>query len=318
MAITEVPQPCRDFEEQLKEEYGNDFFTNRENFPITSEGLSTLVGYENGDCKSYFGYDNLVSEFCGDITNFEKSVGGGKTCKDFDTDGSKAKQFCLGKENASDDEPRMRERPDLCNSTYLKGKYPETAVEFCKQYPKNSWCKCYNISNKVCDVSSWNMQNAAGCKEVIENLDTNKLFFKDGYDILRENAKCRPRVCDDSSRTYIPEGTLDSCESSYNMCGKDLNIRSMSNSEIVLACNRGMTPSELPKWWDKIDEWAAEDDREPPFDTFPLNKLPITRFPKRFRWKDKNVRYLTYAGGASVASCCLCLLLMFSVLTRRR
>ena len=101
------------------------------------------------------------------------------------------------------------------------------------------------------------MQNAAGCKEVIENLDTNKLFFKDGYDILRENAKCRPRVCDDSSRVYIPEGTLNSCESSYNMCGKDLNIRSMSNSEIVLACNRGMTPSELPKWWDKIDEWAA-------------------------------------------------------------
>ena len=108
MGLTEVPQPCREFEKQLKEEYGDDFLTNREKFPITSEGLSMLVGYENGNCKEYFGYDDLVSEFCGDVTNFEKSVGGSKTCKDFDPDGSKAKEYCLGKEHASDDEPRMK------------------------------------------------------------------------------------------------------------------------------------------------------------------------------------------------------------------
>jgi hypothetical protein len=40
MGLTEVPQPCRDFRDQMKEEYGDDFFTNREKFPITSEGLS--------------------------------------------------------------------------------------------------------------------------------------------------------------------------------------------------------------------------------------------------------------------------------------
>lgn len=318
MGLTEAPTPCRDFDDQMKTEYGNDYRTNRTAFPITSTTLSTLVGIANGGCKTYFGYSDLVTEFCGDSANFESSVGEGKTCKDFDTDGSKAKAYCLDKEKATDAEPRMRQRTDLCNGTYLKGKYVETAEEFCRTYPKNSWCKCYNISNKVCDVSSWNMQNAAGCKEVIENLDNNKVYFKDGYDILRENAKCRPRVCDDSSRVYIPDGTVDSCQPSYNMCEKDLNIRSMSNSDIVLACNRGMTPSQLPSWWEQIDEWADQDDREPPFDQYPLNKLPITRFPKRFRWRDKNVRYLTYAGGASVVSCCMCLIIVFSVLTRRR
>jgi hypothetical protein len=318
MGVTKLPQPCKDFDEELKKTHGNDYRTNRKKFPITSETLTALTGVENGACKAYFGYSNLVKEFCNDVSNFESSVGGGKTCKDFDADGSQAKKFCLGKKNPTDSEPRMRKRTELCNGTYLKGKYVETSEEFCKKYPKNSWCKCYNVSNKVCDKSSWNMENAFGCKEVIENLDKNKDFFKDGYDILRENAKCRPRVCDDSSRVYIPEGSLNSCKASYNMCGKDLNIRSMSNSDIVLACNAGMSPSELPDWWENIDKWAAEDDREPPFDKYPWNKLPITRFPKRFRWRDKNVRYLTYASGASVVSCCLCLMLIFSVLTRRR
>ena len=91
----------------------------------------------------------------------------------------------------------------------------------------------------------------------------------------------------------------------------------MSNSDIVLACNAGMSPSELPDWWE--DEILDEDEeREPPFDKYPLNKLPITRFPKRFRWRDKNVRYLTYTGSISSVSCCVCLMLIFSVLTRRR
>lgn len=317
MAITAVPTPCRDLDNQMKEEYGDDYRTNREKFPLNSVTLSALAA--NTDCKDYFGYDTLVTEFCGDVENIESSVGDGKTCKDFDTDGSKAKQFCLAKENSTDDEPRMRVRTDFCNSTNLKGKYKETAEKFCQDYPKNPWCKCYNITNNVCDVSSWNMQNAAGCKDFIENLDNNQKYFKDGYDILRENAKCRPRVCDDSSRTYVPQGALDSCQPSYRICDKDLNIRALSNSDIVLKCNRGMSPAEVPKWFDSAVERARNSDgREPPFDQYPWNKLPITRWPNRFRWRDKNVRYLTYASTASVSMCCFCMMLVFSALSRRR
>lgn len=317
MVLTEAPQPCRDLDNQMRQEYGDDYRTNREAFPLSSATLSALSAVT--DCKAYFGYESLVSEFCSDAANIESPVGSGKTCKDYDTDGSGAKTFCLSKANATDGEPRMRVRTDFCNPTYLKGKYNETAEEFCRDYPKNQWCKCYNITNKLCDVTSWNMQNAAGCKDFIENLDNNKEFFKDGYDILRENAKCRPRVCDDSTQAYIPPSALDSCESSYRMCEKDLNIRSMSNSDIVLACNRGMSPTQLPRWWDStIQRYANSDDREPPFDTFPLNKLPITRWPKKFRWRDKNVRYVTYATTVSVSMCCLCVILILSALSRRR
>lgn len=308
---------CEDLDNQLKQQYGDDYRTNREAFPLSTTTLSALSAIT--DCKEYFGYESLVSEFCGDATNIENAVGNGKTCKDYDTNGSKAKTFCLSKQNATDDEPRMRVRTDFCNSTNLKDNYNETAVQFCRDYPKNPWCKCYNITNKVCDTSTWNMQNAAGCRDFVENLDTNKAYFKDGYSILRENAQCRPRVCDDSSRVYIPQGALDSCQSSYHMCDKDLNIRALSNSDIVLECNRGMTPSQLPSWWDSTIENARNNEgRRPPFDTYPWNKLPITRWPTRFRWKDKNVRYLTYASTVSISMCSLCMMLIASLLFSKR
>ena len=314
MGLTEVPQPCRDLREQLKEEYGDDFFTNREKFPLTSDTIVALSAIT--DCKDYFKYDDLVTEFCGDIANFEKSVGEGKTCKDFDTDGSKTKQFCLSKENSTDVQPRMRVRTDICNSTYLKGKYPETAVQFCRENPQNYWCGCYNVKNGVCDASSENMTNAAGCMFALGNLDENKDVFKDGYQILRDNAVCRPEVCDNSETMYIPPDTLQGCETSYRICGKDIDIRSSSNSDVVLACHRGTEPLVMPDW--VLSAANRGEQRKPPFDKYPWNKLPITRWPTRFRWKDKNVRYLTYASTASVSMCCLCVMLILSALTRRR
>ncbi len=306
-------QQCIDMDNQLKSKYGNDYRTNRTTFPLTSASLVALSSV--AECKSYFGYDGLVNEFCSDIKNFESSVGGNKSCKDFDTDGSKAKEYCLSKVNDTDPEPRMRNRSDLCSYTYLKGKYVETAEGFCRQYPKNSWCKCYNIVNKVCDVSTWNMENAAGCKDLIGNLDINKKYFKDGYNTLRTNAKCRPRTCDDSSRTYIPTGTLTSCQPTYHFCDNDIDIRALSNSDIVIKCNRGMKESELPDWFqDTIDKYEG-DVRAPPFDTFPLSMLPITEWPSRFTWYDRNVRYLTYSGtsSASLISCCCCIMLLMLI-----
>jgi hypothetical protein len=52
--------------------------------------------------------------------------------------------------------------------------------------------------------------------------------------------------------------------------------------------------------------------RQPPFDKFPLNKLPITRFPEEFDWEDNNVQYLTYGGVGSISLCC-CLIMMFAM-----
>jgi len=60
--------------------------------------------------------------------------------------------------------------------------------------------------------------------------------------------------------------------------------------------------------------------RQPPFDKWPLNLLPITRYPAKFDWEDKNVQYLTYGGVGSVSLCSLCMfiiMLVFSGSKRR-
>lgn len=57
--------------------------------------------------------------------------------------------------------------------------------------------------------------------------------------------------------------------------------------------------------------------RYPPFDKPPLNILPITKFPDKFVWKDKNVKYLTFFSvGSSCSLYCCCFMLMLMLLKR--
>ena len=57
--------------------------------------------------------------------------------------------------------------------------------------------------------------------------------------------------------------------------------------------------------------------RYPPFDKPPLNILPITKFPDKFVWKDKNVKYLTFFSvGSSCSLYCCCFMLLLMLLKR--
>lgn len=291
---------CDVMENQLKSEYGNDFRTNREQFPLTSQTLTYLA---STPCEAHFDYSSLVSEYCGDVNHFPDPIGNGQTCADR-VDRSVRSQWCLQEADRLKNDAK-------CSSSQLDNLYHSTAASYCQTSAgqKDKWCACYNLKNKVCTTNA----QAAGC-EYHKQLDDNKTYFKDGYDILKDKAHCRPRSCDSG---YIPENVKSDCEPSYRMCEKDINIQSSTNNNIIVECN-GPGQLVLPDWWDEeFDESFFDDDREPPFDTFPLNKLPITRFPKKFDWKNKNVRYLTYTGVSSVSSCCLCLLLIMLSLKRR-
>jgi len=296
---------CEDLENTIKAQYGDNYV---EQAKASSESMSTLLTtIASNRCQTHFNYDTLVSDFCAKPENVFSSIGGGRTCKEFDTDGSKVGTWCL-----VDD--RMRSRTDACNKTNLKSSYGSTAKSFCRQNPQESWCSCYNISNNIC-VSN---MDAAGCKEIIGNLDSAKEFLKDGYDILKANAHCRPRVCNRPDRVFVPKGTLDDCKDSYRFCDKDIDIRTNTNSDIVLKCNKGMKASELPDWWDEggdDDSWLTGD-RSPPFDKFPLDQLPITEIPDEFDWEDDNVRYLTYGGAGSCVLCCCCIVVIMIVMSR--
>jgi hypothetical protein len=159
--------------------------------------------------------------------------------------------------------------------------------------------------------------DAAGCKDAVGNIENSKVFFKDGYQILKDNAHCRPRVCNRPAMTYVPDGAMSDCKSSYFFCGKEIDIRTSSNSDIVTACNTGMSPSELPSWWgkeDDDDQWWLDDGRRFPFTVFPFNQLPIKAFPKKFDWEDDDVQYLTYASVATCSICCCCILMLIMVM----
>jgi len=85
---------------------------------------------------------------------------------------------------------------------------------------------------------------------------------------------------------------------------------------MVVLCNAGLGELKLPDWWEEErNDNFWEDAREPPFDKFPLNKLPITRFPKKFKWKDMNVRYLTYGTISSI--CCILIIIIMSSLKKK-
>lgn len=301
---------CEGIEQQAISDYGNDYLTQLKSNPEYMTAALTQIVSNN--CKNHFNYDKIVKDFCSDEANLTVGIGEGtRTCQSLDTSGALSASWCMKKEEQSDRTVRMSTRKDVCNKAGLKNKYDETVGRYCQKFPKDDWCKCYNITTNACRRN----MDAAGCN-VMKNVEDNKAFFKDGYEILRNNLHCRPRVCNRPDHTYVPPGAMDNCKQSYNFCGKDIDIQTSSNSEIVLDCNAGMEETELPDWWDEEgdDDWWLDEGRQPPFDKFPLNKLPITEFPEEFDWEDDNVRYLTYGtvGSVCLSSCCMVLLMMMS------
>jgi hypothetical protein len=359
--VVEVNQ-CEEMDNMLKEEYGDDFATNREKFPLTSQTLGTLA---STPCEDYFGYEDLVTEYCADVEHFTDQIGNGQTCVD-KTDTSMRSRWCLLDDEGQEPGTRLKTN-GKCSKNELKNMYHPTAVSYCQSNPGDDWCICYNIKNKVCDTNS----SAAGCK-YYEALEANRKYFgkepeiedpenpgkmiecnsakhgpcpySDGYKILKEYGHCRPRVCD---RGYTPEGATSDCQPSYRICEKDLNINSMSDTNIIVDCNGELPPFVEPDWWGEestiydrcqvdLVEWFGKitgtkskkqkfGTRKPgfiiDFNKSPLNKTPMTCLPTKFNWRSRNVRYLTYATGTSSCSscslCCLCLLLIMSSLKRR-
>jgi len=328
---TEDIEQCEEMDKKLKEEYGDDYRTNREKFPLTSMSLQQI---KSTGCETYYGYDALAKEFCASLDNYTTQIGGGHTCGSYaDPDNTMRSKWCLNYEGNGDQATNRMRGDSRCSEENLGDKYHMTASKYCKTHPEENWCTCYNMKNKVCDTNP----DAAGCA-YYKILDQNQNAFgprverevpseQEGepptieydppvaYKILREMGHCRPRSCDDG---YIPENVKSDCESTYKICGKDIDIRTHDNMNIILKCNAGtQKPIELPDWWDEEDDGSFWDEaREPPFDKPPFNMLPITRIPPKFKWRDANVRYLTYYTTACSSICCIVILLIMKSLKR--
>jgi hypothetical protein len=334
---------CEETAKQLKAEYGDDYLTNREKMPLTSYGLQYIKSI---GCEETFNWDNLADEFCQSLGNYTENIGGGQTCEDRDPTNVLRSQWCLNEDGptylssvatgitlGAEAENRMKS-DSRCTKEKLTNKYDETWVKYCQAKPDDLHCTCYNMKNNVCDTNP----DAAGCRYYTV-LEENKNAFSTreeraeleegedvaSYTILKTKGHCRPRSCDSG---YIPPDVKSDCAATYPICGEDIDIRTNTNNNIAVKCN--YDPDRLPTfpdWWSEERDTSFMDAalararaRQPPFDKWPLNLLPITRYPKKFNWKDKNVQYLTYGGVGSVSLCSLCMfiiMLVFSGSKRR-
>jgi hypothetical protein len=326
---------CEETHKQMVEEYGEDYLTNREKMPITAYGLQYIKSI---GCESTFNWEGLADEFCQSLGNYTQQIGGGLTCEDRDRTNVLRSQWCLNEDGpeymttlATDTtlgtEAENRMKSDRrCTKEKLRDKYDETWEKYCKAKPEDRDCICYNMKNNVCDTHP----DAAGC-EYYKVLEENKEAFSTreeraeleegeevvSYNILKTKGHCRPRSCDSG---YIPPDVKSDCADTYPICGKDIDIRTHTNTQIAVKCN--YDPNRIrtfPDWWTEERDTSFMDralERQPPFDKFPLNRLPVTRFPKKFNWKDQNVRYLSYYSSGS--SVCLCLIIMIIMLSLKK
>ena len=308
------------------------------------QGLYSGISDESADPRRDL-YGRVVKKYCEDNENISKSVGGGLTCEDF---GASRETWC------SQDE-RIKTEPSCSKDLIGKTLYHKIASAYCDANPTDEWCKCYNLVNKVCTKTDPPQNSeAAGCKHAYGIIETNKKAFgpavqiqsaekeveklkegtdehkkaveklnelkkKDGYPILVDKVHCRPDACNSVlGGGYIPENPKGSCAASYNFCDQDINIKSMSNMDIVLACNTGF-PYQKPDWWDDpIVPFKLR--RKFPYNKFPLNKTPMFKVPnfKRFSMRNKNDKYHAYSGAGLIAMCCCCFMMLLLMRRMRR
>ena len=283
-------------------------------------------------------YGRVVKKYCDDNENINKQIGGGLTCEDM---GASREEWCSV-------DQRIQTEPSCSKPLIGDEVYHRVAEAYCIANPEDEWCTCYNLKNNVCERTAIPMEStAAGCKHAHGIINENKKAFGpaiaiqsaeskvasategtpahteavknlaelkklDGYPILVDNVHCRPDACESVlGGGYIPENPKGSCAASYNFCDQDIDIRNMSNMDIVIACNTGL-PYVKPDWWDDpIVPYVKK--RKFPYNKFPLNKTPMFKLPKlkKFRWKSKNDRYHAYsAGGLSFTSCLCCIIFM--------
>jgi hypothetical protein len=122
LTSTVTVDQCEEMDKMLKEEYGDDFATNREKFPITSQSLGMLA---STPCEEYFGYEDLVTEYCGDIKNFTEQIGNGQTCADR-LGTAERKKWCLMDDEGKNPGTRLK-TDGKCVKNLLRDQYDATA-----------------------------------------------------------------------------------------------------------------------------------------------------------------------------------------------
>jgi hypothetical protein len=220
-------------------------------------------------------------------------------CSMFDKDGATMKKYC-GEKGKHRINPRKTVEPTCTQSALGKAVFNEVAVKYCKDYPKELWCSCYNMQTGVCDVD----KSAAGCSmaKLDPALADEAALGKAGYDTLTKLAQCRFGTCDgEVLKVKDPK-----CPKTMKICGKDWPVGSTRNNQLIRYCviDAGGTEEDVESWGDvpTLGETKKITDALKP----KKDKKLIAR-------RQKDVQYI----GVSVSSL-LCCLMMIAVGMARR
>ena len=269
---------------------------------VSSALLTGLYAMTN--CSDAFKWGEMADNFCAKPENFKASIGNGR-CLDRKPD--VRKEYCKLDDNIVTDS-------DNCSKAKLgEDDYNDVGIAYCKRDgatakqggKRQAWCKCYNLDSGVCETDL----DAYGCRKARDGVEKNKKYFSAGeYDILRNNMVCRPGEC---SSGFLPKNYKDQCKPSYRICGQDVDIGLLSNSQLLVKCHSG--EEDLPDFMRTGEqkgrsryERNKNRRREPPFDQGVLSKTPIKSWPRRWSTDDEDAKYIVGYTITSAASCLLC------------
>ena len=269
---------------------------------VSSALLTGLYAMSN--CSDAFNWGGMADNFCAKPENFKASIGNGRC---LDRNPGARKEYCKLKDNIVKD-------TDNCSKAKLgEDDYNDVGIAYCKRDgataeeggKRQPWCKCYNLDTGVCETDL----DAAGCRTARDGVEKNKKYFSaEEYDILRNNMVCRPGEC---SSGFLPKNYKDQCKPSYRICGQDVDIGLLSNSQLLVKCHSG--EEDLPDFMRTGEQkgrsrYEREKNRrrEPPFDKGLLSKTPIKSWPRRWSTDDKDAQYIVSYTITSAASCLLC------------
>jgi len=195
-------------------------------YPKTASALKTLHGAEKKSNMAAM-HTSLAGTFCADSNKVFESPGG-QTCLERSTGAALAKTYCQVGSNIKSD-------PNCTVENMGQTNYDAVAKAYCKTPTgrADTFCKCYNITNGVCDAHP----TAAGCAKKKATFD--KLVAatpSDQQDVWSGMEACFGRVCTGTG-VFIPPNANQNCDKSVNVCIQDIDIGSMTDSNITPVCD---------------------------------------------------------------------------------
>ncbi len=199
-------------------------------YPKSGSALRTLYNATKASNMDTM-YTSLVETFCADSNNVFENPGV-YSCLEIDTAKTLAMEYCgVGsriKGGLTGGDPN-------CTTQALGDNYAILAAAYCNTSAgrADTFCKCHNVTNGVCDTDS----TAAGCAKKKQTFDKLVDATPSGQkDVWSGMESCFGQVCTGTG-VFIPANVNQNCDKSVNVCIQDIDIGSMTDSNITPVCD---------------------------------------------------------------------------------